>query len=107
VLVRYSPDGQSSHLVPVRIGLAEDHASVLTGLTEDASAVLSDLHQLLVKKVRTALEREVDGTAVSALASQIAERARQPEPVDHPDILAPREQLEGAGGETQRNERAA
>jgi hypothetical protein len=95
VRLRFRPTGQEDFFVPVQISLFSDRATIATAPTRDVpSTVVGTLHRDLVKKVRNALEREVEYTDLKSLAEKIVERAEQASPAEEADLFAPKEQGE-------------
>jgi hypothetical protein len=93
LLARFKPapnDEGSVH--PLRISLERDHIAVLTGFGSTRPERARDLQREILNRLGRALgaplanERELN-----ELARRIRQRARQDEPVDRADILAPAE----------------
>lgn len=100
---RYKRDlsAKEPHFSTVQIGLASDHASVLTSFGGDPSASKA-LHIDLVSRVRRALDRGVqDAAELSHIVSQVTNRAAEENEAETVDILAPEQApaAEATGGE--------
>jgi hypothetical protein len=95
LLVRFAPKEDESYLLPLRFSLERDHAAVLTGFGAERPEVADQLQRLVVKRLIRAFERPVGNEKeLAELATRIRARARQDEPVERADILAPEEWAE-------------
>jgi hypothetical protein len=88
--VRYKRDLNSNDafFTNVRIGLAEDHAFVLTAYADDAT-LSRELHRELVDRLRLALDAEIKPEHLKDIAKVIANRSHEAEPPDEVDIWGP------------------
>jgi hypothetical protein len=90
VLVQYVANATDSYLVPIRIGIGPDYASVTTGTPRDVPGqVLSELHRHLVLKVRRALDNDLDVTRLAQVVRGIIGHARETEPAAVADLFVP------------------
>ncbi len=95
VKLRFRVDAQHDFLIPVQISLLSDRATITTAAPREVpGSAVGNLHRSLVKKVRSALEHEVQFTELEELANKIAERAEQASPAEEADLFAPQEQPE-------------
>jgi hypothetical protein len=87
---RYTPVvGGDSFFATVRIILDEDHATVMTSFG-DQRAMSKQLHQLLVERLRRALERGVEQAGqLAAIIKQVKDRSVETGQVASADILPP------------------
>jgi hypothetical protein len=80
---------KEAHFSTVQIGLAADHASVLTSFGGDPTASLA-LHNDLVSRVRRGLDRGVqDAAELAGIISQVTNRAAEENEAETADILPP------------------
>lgn len=87
LVIRYRVNAEQTERMPIRIELADSHASVFTGFTDSAESVTRRAHDELVRRLRRALVAEIaDEAKLLALADQIVDRA-QGEAPDEADIL--------------------
>lgn len=95
VKLRYRVNPHQDFLIPVQVSLLPDRATITTAAAHDVpSTAIGNLHRDLVKKVRAALDHEVEFGALETLANKISERSEQASPVQEADLFAPHEEAE-------------
>ena len=72
----------------VRIGMAADHAYVMTAFGESATES-ETLHRVIVERLRKALETDITAAALTGIVAQITQRAMEVGPPEVVDILGP------------------
>ncbi len=89
LLVWFRPNGGDRFLLPVRVDLESDHATVITGFGMEAREVSAQLHRLLIRDVEKKLIKgPSDPEGLRKLMGQIEERARQAEEPERATMFA-------------------
>jgi hypothetical protein len=87
--VRFRPDANAEFIFPLRISLASDHVSLLTGFGTSSPETAAQLHREILRRLRASLAEGVKSDdRLEALARQIRDRSESTEP-DQADIFAP------------------
>jgi hypothetical protein len=97
IRVKWRPNlRQDAFFTNVRLGIARDHAYVLTAFADDATQAHA-LHRELVQRMQRALTAKVDPAKLTPVANQIAKRASEAAPPEEVDIWGPHAEEATAG----------
>jgi len=89
LLAWFRTDGGERVLLPVRVDLESDHATVITGFGMEAREVSAQLHRLLIRDVeRKLVQGPSDADGLRKLMSEIEQRARQAEEPERATMFA-------------------
>jgi hypothetical protein len=91
MFIRWQPDLRGDGVfTPVRIGLAADHATVLTGFGRNELGIIKPLHTELVTRIRRQLDRGIsEASAMDSFVAKIEDRASAGGDPDSVDIFGP------------------
>jgi hypothetical protein len=97
LLAWFRPNGGDRVLIPVRIGLESDHATVITGFGMEPREVSLQLHRMLIRDVeKKLLHGPSDPEGLRRLMGEIEERAKQPEEPERATMFAGESEEENA-----------
>jgi hypothetical protein len=90
--VLYRPSAETELVLPIRVAIAADHVSLLTGFGTSSPEVAAGLHREVMRRLRAELSQGVvTDERLQTLANRIVARARSNEPVPTADIFPPPE----------------
>jgi hypothetical protein len=92
LLVRFAPNPSETFVLPIQVSLERDYVTVLTGYGTERPETAQLLQAELVKRVKGALGSPLGNeSALNALAGDMIEMLRRPEPRERATFFAPDE----------------
>jgi hypothetical protein len=89
LLVWFRPNGGERFLLPVRVDLESDHATVITGFGMEVREISAQLHRMLIRDVEKKLvQGPSDPDGLRKLMGEIEDRARQAEEPERATMFA-------------------